>query len=156
MEVDPRCPQTEDGVAAIATILSITDPKTRQDHTVRLMGRRDWSQLVCDFRAAEEKVLSGNSSQNAILPEIKDTAREAGVQLLTQAMQVCGKCPQAALLQTVAAANAVNARMYPEALRILFDLLESRSDLRPVYESVQKTFAATQRGKGEVTLGAPR
>ncbi len=121
-----------------------------------LLALRNWTQLLCDFRIAEEKVVNWNSPQKSVLPEVEATARDAGVQLLLLAVQSCGRCPDATIIQTVAAANAISARMYPEALRILFDLIESRTDLRSVYEAVQKAFAASQRGKGEVTLGAPR
>ncbi|MEY4630157.1 MAG: hypothetical protein RIQ81_277 [Pseudomonadota bacterium] len=92
----------------------------------------------------------------ALLPEVEMTGREASVQLLLQAVQGCGRCAEGPLLQTVAAGSAIKARMYPEALRLLFDLLEVNAEFRPVYESVQRTFAASHRGKGEVSLGAPR
>lgn len=150
------CKSRPDAVSAIVAILSVTDPKTRQDQTSEVLSRREWTQLVCDFREAEEKMTGSRSAPAAVLPEVEWTAREAAVQLLLQAVQTCARCADASLLQTVAAGSAVKARMYPEALRLLFDLLEVNPEFRPVYESVQRTFAATHRGKGEVSLGAPR
>ncbi len=102
-----------------------------------------------------EKLFENQKNQIA-LPDVAIAAREASVQLMLQAIMTCGRCPESNLLKTVAAGSAVNARMYPEALRLLFELMESRKDLRDVYESVQKTYAVQQRGKGEVSLGSPR
>ncbi len=91
-----------------------------------------------------------------MLPDVVFAAHEASVQLALQAVHACGRCSDLILLKAVAAGSAVSAKMYPEALRLLFDLLDSRRDLRDVYETVQTTYSASQRGKGEVSLGAPR
>lgn len=89
------------------------------------------------------------------MPDFLIVANEAATQLVNQALLSCGQCQSNELLKLVAAGSAVSAKMYPEALRMLFDILESRRDLRGVYESIQKIYALNQRGKGQVSLGSP-
>jgi hypothetical protein len=142
----------------LSKILSNADPRARQELGLAALKSDPFRAFVCHYRDALEKVM-GDSNVTGTQPQMPDVAmaaREASVQLILQSVHACGRCQDAPLLKTVAAGSAVAAGMYPEALRLLFELLETRRDLRDVYESVQKTYAARQRGKGEVSLGAPR
>jgi hypothetical protein len=105
---------------------------------------------------ALNQVFGSPCTPKPAMPDFLLIANEASVQLMNQAVQICGKCREQELLKLLAAGSAISARMYPEALRMLFDLIDQRKDLRDVYESIQKTYALNQRGKGEVSLGSPR
>ena len=148
-EVDPRIS------GLLVKAMSNADPRARQEQGLEAINGYPFGRFVCQYRDAMEKLLETGSDRPG-MPDVDMAAREASVQLAQQAILACGRCPESNLLKTVAAASAVKARMYPEALRLLFELMETRKDLRDVYESVQKACAAQQRGKGEVSLGAPR
>lgn len=153
-----HCPVNADKSEALLKILSNADPRARQELGMAALKSDSFHAFVCHYRDALDKVF-GDSRVAATQPQLPDVAmaaREASVQLALQAIHACGKCQDAALLKTVAAGSAVAAGMYPEALRLLFELLETRRDLRDVYESVQRTYASRQRGKGEVSLSSPR
>jgi hypothetical protein len=153
-----HCPINIDKSDALSNILSNADPRARQELGMAALKSDRLHNFVCHYRDALDKVL-GDSNITATQPQLPDVAmaaREASVQLILQAIHACGRCQDASLLKTVAAGSAIAAGMYPEALRLLFELLETQRDLRDVYESVQKIYAARQRGKGEVSLSSPR
>lgn len=135
--------------------MSNADPRARQEMTLDALNGYPFDRFVCQYREATNKMESLDKSGKA-LPDVVIAAREASVQLMMQALLACGRCAQASLLKTVAAGSAITARLYPEALRLIFELMETSKDFRDVYESVQKTYAVQQRGKGEVSLGSPR
>lgn len=139
----------------IVKILSNADPRARQELGIEAINGYPFQKFVCQYHHATEKLLE-NGKDRPLLPDVTLAAREASVQLITQAVLACGRCGDAILLKTVAAGSAISAKMYPEALRLLFEIMETRQDLRDVYEAVQKTYAAQHRGKGEVSLGSPR
>jgi len=153
-----HCPINVDKSDALSNILSNADPRARQELGMAALKSDRLHNFVCHYRDALDKVL-GDSNITATQPQLPDVAmaaREASVQLILQAIHACGRCQDASLLKTVAAGSAIAAGMYPEALRLLFELLETKRDLRDVYESVQKIYAVRQRGKGEVSLSSPR
>ncbi len=153
-----NCPVDVNKSDAVSRILSNADPRARQELGVAALQSDPVQTFVCYYREALDKVLGDSNATDSQprLPDVALAAREASVQLIFQAIHACGRCQDAPLLKTVAAGSAVAAAMYPEALRLLFELLEAKRDLRDVYESVQKTYAARQRGKGEVSLSSPR
>ena len=153
-----QCSANAEKSNALVGILSNADPRVRQELGAAALEGNSFHAFICHYRDALDKVF-GHSEVAVTRPQLPDVAlaaQEASVQLILQGVHACGNCKDAALLKTVAAGSAIAARMYPEALRLLFDLIEIRHDLRDVYESVQKTYAAKQRGKGEVSLSSPR
>lgn len=150
------CHASKEKTDLIATLLSDADPRKRQHTGANILKNTMAPEFACSYRMALNQVLGSPCAPKPAMPDFLLIANEASVQLMNQAVQICGKCREQEVLKLLAAGSAISARMYPEALRMLFDLIDQRKDLRDVYESIQRTYALNQRGKGEVSLGSPR